>query len=479
MKKQVEKDKFKKILSIPLLGLFIFLILCLIYQNNLGVPIFLFVLYGYFKYRYPDFKNYNILHIILLYLISYATSYYIVRGDWSIFCMPFITGPMLATLLFNNLEISLMLTLITSISIAHLYSPDSSYLWLLFLISGLFSSIYIMGARKRATIIRVGFMAGLVQFATAALMDRFWVFPNKNLLSLLGETKYSLLFLNGIASGIIVLGVLPIFEYLFKRVTNISLLELADSHQPLLQRMIQEAPGTYYHSLVVGNLSENACQAVAGANPLLARIGAYYHDIGKLHKPEYFSENQEEKNSKHSALSASMSKLIIMNHIKEGIELAKKYKLAPPLINFISQHHGNSLVYYFYRRALEDLEADQQIREEGFRYPWPKPNTKETAIVLLADSVEAATRTLSYQTPSTIEEVVHKIINNKFIDGQLDECDLTLKDLEKIAAVFIRTLSGIYRGRVGYPKEQNRDNNRKKFSKEDPRQSEKDKENSS
>jgi putative nucleotidyltransferase with HDIG domain len=479
MKKQVEKDKSKKKLSIPLLGPFIFLILCLIYQNNLGIPIFLFVLYGYFKYRYPDFKDYNILYIILLYLISYVTGYYIVRGGWSIFCMPFITIPMLATLLFNNLEISFILTLTTSVSIAELHSPNPSYLWLLFLTSGLFSSIYIMGARKRATIIHMGFMAGLVQFAAAVLMDKIWLFPGKNLLSLLGETKYSILLLNGIVSGIIVLGILPVFEYLFKTVTNISLLELADSHQPLLQRLIQEAPGTYYHSLVVGNLSENACQVVTGANPLLARIGAYYHDIGKLHKPEYFSENQEEKNSKHSALSASMSKLIIMNHIKEGIELAKKHKLAPLLINFISQHHGNSLVYYFYRRALEDLEEDQQIKEEGFRYPWPKPNTKETAIVLLADSVEAATRTLRYQSPATIEEVVHKIINNKFIDGQLDECDLTLKDLEKIAAVFIRTLSGIYRGRVGYPQEQERDNNRKKFPKEDSRQSERDKKNHS
>ena len=168
-----------------------------------------------------------------------------------------------------------------------------------------------------------------------------------------------------------------------------------------------------------------------------------------------------------------------MNHVKEGVELAKKHKLNPTLIDFILQHHGKSLVYYFYRRALESLEEVQEIKEEGFRYPGPKPNTKETAIVLLADSVEAATRALRDPIPSKVEEVVHKIINNKFIDGQLDECDLTLKDLEKISAIFIRILSGIYRTRVTYPEELTRENNHKKFPKEDPHQSEKDKKSNS
>ena len=219
----------------------------------------------------------------------------------------------------------------------------------------------------------------------------------------------------------------------------------------------------------------SACRAI-GANALLARIGAYYHDIGKLQQPEYFSENQFRELNKHSNLSPSMSKLVIMNHVKEGVELAKKYGLSPALIDFIQQHHGNSLVYYFYRRALENPEEDREVKEEGFRYPGPKPNSKETAIVLLADSVEAATRALKETSPAKIEELVHKVINNKFIDGQLDECDLTLKDLEKISVVFIRILTGIYRSRVSYPEEQNgAQNNHKKSSKEDPRLSEKDK----
>jgi putative nucleotidyltransferase with HDIG domain len=204
----------------------------------------------------------------------------------------------------------------------------------------------------------------------------------------------------------------------------------------------------------------------------LARIGAYYHDIGKLQKSEYFSENQQLRESKHDALSPTMSKLIIMNHVKEGVELAKRYKLSPSLIDFILQHHGKSLVYYFYRRALETLEEDEEVKEEGFRYPGPKPNSKETAIVLLADSVEAATRALANPAPNKIEEVVHKVINNKFIDGQLDECELTLKDLEEISAVFIRILSGIYHSRITYPESVRSENNHKKSSKEDSHLSE-------
>jgi putative nucleotidyltransferase with HDIG domain len=212
---------------------------------------------------------------------------------------------------------------------------------------------------------------------------------------------------------------------------------------------------------------------------LLARIGAYYHDIGKLSKPDYFSENQTQESSRHDTLSPTMSKLVIMNHVKEGVELAKEYKLKPALVDFILQHHGNSLVYYFYRRALEGLEEDQELTEEGFRYPGPKPNSRETAIVLLADSVEAATRALKEPNPSKIEEVVLKIINNKFIDRQLDECDLTLRDLERIAAVFIRILGGIYHARVTYPEELGSENNNKKPSNEGSHLSEKDKKDNS
>ncbi|MCX5703923.1 MAG: HDIG domain-containing protein [Candidatus Omnitrophica bacterium] len=435
---------------------------------NLAVPLFLTSLYAYIKFRRLNLKDYKLPNITLLFLISFSASLFIIRKGLPIYYLPFSVIPMLTTMLFSNLELSLLVVLAISVSAAAI-SANFPQVLLLSLISGILSSILVQGGRKRTTVIRAGFILGILEGVGLIFIEHFII---------RGPSRYIILMLNGVLSSIIVLGVLPVFEYLFKTVTNISLLELADFHHPLLQRMILEAPGTYHHSLVVGNLSETACEAV-GANALLARIGSYYHDIGKIAKPGYFSENQGAEMSKHDTLAPTMSKLVIMNHVKEGLELAKKYRLHPPIIDFILKHHGNSLVYYFYRRAMEGLEEDQEIKEEGFRYPGPRPNTKETAVVLLADSVEAATRALKDPTPSKIEELVHKVINNKFIDGQLDECDLTLKDLEKISAVFIRILSGIYRSRVTYPEELKSGNSHKKFSKENSHQSEKDKKSNS
>lgn len=411
-----------------------------ILEINLIVPACLLSLYLYLELRSPKLKNYRLLHLALLFVIHFVSSYLIIEHTGVMFFVPFCVIPMLATILFNELEISLVLTVACSISVASMLDSHF-YLGVIFLISGIISSILVLGVRKRMAIIRAGFIIGLVQVVSLFLLDRFWIgLP----------FRYAVFMLNGVACGIIVLGVLPVFEYLFKTVTNISLLELADLHHPVLQRMILEAPGTYHHSLIVGNLADTAC-TIIGANSLLARIGAYYHDIGKLTKPEYFIENQDLKRNAHDDLSPTMSKLIIMNHVKEGLELAKKYSLSPILWDFIRQHHGNSLVYYFYRRALEGKEENQEITEEGFRYPGPKPTTKETAIVLLADSVEAATRTLKDPSAVKIEETVHKIINNKFIDGQLDDCELTLKDIERISNVFIKILCGIYHSRANYP----------------------------
>lgn len=437
MKKQGIKNKIKFIFWLILIFLISFIL-----KANLAVALFLICLYVYTKCRRISFGNFKLPNISLLFLIIFSASYFLIRHGWQVYYIPFSLIPMLSILLFNNLEISFLVTLATSVACSSL-SNMPFQLCLLFLISGIVSIILVNEARKRSTIIRAGFITGAIQVISLVFIEHLWIgLPE----------RYLILFLNGIVSSMIVLGVLPLFEYLFKTFTNISLLELADFHHPLLQRLILEAPGTYHHSLMVGNLCENACNVV-GANALLARIGAYYHDIGKLSKPEYFSENQSVKESKHDTLSPAMSKLIIMNHVKEGEEIAKKYRLNPALIDFIQQHHGTGLVYYFYRRALENMEENQEIKEEVYRYPGPKPNTKETAIVLLADSVEAATRSLREPSPGKIEEMVHKVINNKFIEGQLDACDLTLKDLERISAVFIRILSGIYHSRVTYPEE--------------------------
>lgn len=434
---QAVLNKAKFIFGAILLFLF-----SLIIKINLAIPLFLLSLVIYIRRSYPGLKTktYNLLNLSFLFVIIFSSSYLILKRGLPIFYIPFSLVALLSIILFNNLEISFLITLASGIAVTSI-AGNNFLIVVMFLISGILAILLAKDMRRRSVIIRTGLFIGLAQAATLTLASRF-------------KSQYVLsdfiLIANGIGCSIIVIGILPIFEYLFKTVTNVRLLELADFHNPLLQRMVMEAPGTYHHSLIVGNLSDAACKAV-GANALLARIGAYYHDIGKLAKPEYFSENQSAFTSKHETLTATMSKLIIMNHVKEGVELAKKYKFTPSIIDFIEQHHGNSLVYYFYRRALENTENVEKVGEEEFRYPGPKPNSKETAIVLLADSVEAATRALKEADPAKIEELVHKIINNKFIDGQLDECDLKLKDLEKISSVFIRILSGIYHGRVSYP----------------------------
>lgn len=415
---------------------------------NLIIPLLLVSLILYFKIAINahKIKPQSILNLALLFLIVLCIAYVVILHNWPAFYIPFCALPMLATILFSELILSLLITVAASLSIAAVVG-NNFFAGILLLTSGIFSIIFVRRIRKRDEIIRAGFLIGLIQAISFFFIEQ---------LRVTNWGVYLALLLNGIGSSIIVVGVLPVFEYLFKTITNISLLELFD--HPLLHQLRLKAPGTSHHSLIVGNLSEAASEAV-GANALLARVGAYFHDIGKLAKPEYFSENLELNNTnKHDSLSPSMSKLIIMNHVKEGIDLAHKYKLNQTVMDFIMQHHGNSLVYYFYRRALEGLEDDQEVKEEGFRYPGPKPDTKETAIVLLADSVEAAARALKEPNPGSITEVVHKIINNKFIDGQLDKCDLTLKDLERISEIFVRILSGIYHSRIDYPEESGNSN---------------------
>jgi hypothetical protein len=269
----------------------------------------------------------------------------------------------------------------------------------------------------------------------------------------------------------VVIATCKIFETIFGEITNFTLLELSDSSHPLLKRMVIEAPGSYHHSLIVSNLAEAAADAI-DAHALLVRVGAYYHDIGKMVHPEYFNENQLVRGNKHDELEPSMSRLVIFNHVKEGIELAHKNNLNQRIIDFIPEHHGTSLMHYFYQKALAEGQPDG-LEEKDYRYPGPKPQSKETAIVLLADSVEGATRAMDDHTPQRIEDVVRKVINNKFIDGQLDECNLTLKEIDTIASTFVRVLGAMYHNRIKYPEDSN-GNNSKKSSKEDNNPSDKD-----
>ncbi len=255
---------------------------------------------------------------------------------------------------------------------------------------------------------------------------------------------------NGVFSVMLSSAFLPYLEKFFSKTTSIRLLELGDFNQPLLKRLMLEAPGSYHHSLMVASLSETAADAV-GANPLLCRVGAYYHDVGKITTPEYFIENQSAIISKHEDLKSQMSSFVIISHIKEGVRLAQEYGIDKVLVDIIRQHHGMSLVHYFYMKALESGVANSE--KSVYRYPGPRPKTKESAIIMLADSVEAASRILEEPNFSQLQEMVHKIINNKFIDGQLQDVELTLADLSKIAEKFVSVLAGIYHSRIEYPEE--------------------------
>jgi putative nucleotidyltransferase with HDIG domain len=257
--------------------------------------------------------------------------------------------------------------------------------------------------------------------------------------------------INGVFSGVLAIGVLPYLENAFNITSPIKLLELSNPNQPLLKKLMLEAPGTYHHSIIVGNLAEAAAEAVGG-EPLLVRVGAYYHDIGKVRRPYFFIENQLTSENPHDKIAPSLSNLIITSHIKDGVEIAQKHKVPEVVIDFIRQHHGTTLLSYFYHKALENEKNENtNIKESVFRYEGPKPQTREAAILMLADSSEAAVRSLSNPTPGRIEGMVRKIIKDRLNDGQFDECNITLKDLDTIAKAFSKVLSGIFHNRIEYP----------------------------
>lgn len=254
----------------------------------------------------------------------------------------------------------------------------------------------------------------------------------------------------GVAAGLLTLGLVPLAEWAFGYTTDIRLMELASLDNPLLGDLMVRAPGTYHHSLVTGSLVKAGAEAI-GAKVLLATVAAYYHDVGKLSKPAYFVENQGDGRNRHDRLSPSMSSLILVSHVKEGVELARKNRLGEEIVEIVRQHHGTGLIRYFYDRARDRCSTADGVRESDYRYPGPKPQTREAALVLLADAVEAAARTVPDPRPARIRGMVQNIVNRTFADGQLDECELTLKDLHEIARAFSHILSAIHHQRIDYP----------------------------
>ncbi len=257
-------------------------------------------------------------------------------------------------------------------------------------------------------------------------------------------------------AGLFMTALLPFLEQLFDIQTDISLLELSDANHPLLKELVQRAAGTYNHSINVASIAEAAADSI-GANGLLCRVGAYFHDVGKLRKPEYFIENQSGGVNKHDELVPTMSTLVIIAHVKDGAEIARSHRLPKRILDLIEQHHGTTLVEYFYRRATqqnEESENGTQIDESDFRYPGPKPQTPEAAVMMLADAVESASRALREPTPARLESLVREIAKKRLDDGQFDQCSITLEQLNTIQKSLIKSLNAMYHARVQYPDQQ-------------------------
>ncbi|HBV95958.1 MAG TPA: HD family phosphohydrolase [Desulfotomaculum sp.] len=310
---------------------------------------------------------------------------------------------------------------------------------------GGFTGVYsVSKLSQRGDLARAGFYTSAATLVAIVIMGILGsISPGLVLLSalILGVT-------NGILSSILTNGSLPYLENAFGITSSVRLLELSHPSNPLLKKLQTEAPGTYHHSILVGNLAESAAEEVGGES-LLVRVAAYYHDIGKIKRPYFFIENQLSSDNPHDKIAPTLSTLILTSHIRDGLELAREYKLPEAIVDIIEQHHGSSLVTYFFHKARE--AGGDNINEDEFRYEGPKPQTKEAAIVMLADSVEAAVRSMQNRTHGRVENLVRKILRDKLMDGQLDECDLTFKDLDKITDSFMKVLSGIFHSRVEYP----------------------------
>jgi hypothetical protein len=365
-----------------------------------------------------------------------------------LFGMPVAVGAMLISI-FQGVGAAASFSLILSV-FASLATGARVEFFIYFFVSSLVAAYGVRNCTERVVLIKAGLMTGLINIILSLAVQMIY----GTLYSLDGFVASVAGFLGGLLAGIVATGVLPLVEIVFGFTTDIKLLELSNMDQPLLKELMVQAPGTYHHSVVISNMVEATAKAVH-ANPLLAKVSAYYHDIGKMKKPLYFIENQGGGENKHEKLAPSMSSLILIAHVKDAVELAREHKLGREIIDIIQQHHGTSLISYFYHKAQERQLSKSgrvtEVKEEDFRYPGPKPQTKEAGLVMLADMVEAASRSLVDPTPARIQGMVQKMINKVFSDGQLDACELTLKDLHEIAKGFNKTLSGIFHHRIEYP----------------------------
>nr|WP_226894688.1 HDIG domain-containing metalloprotein [Luteolibacter marinus] len=412
-------------------------------------------------------------HLAVVRGISFMVDANDLPGEMKFLLIPFALTPMVHAVLLGR-AIGTFSTVYAAL-LGSLVMPKQDVLLYLTvsLVCGLVAVQSVHRVRKRVQLLRAGVYAGMAALLLSVMFGRIDLMPGMQDhlegLKLAGLSSMAALG-TGIVIALLVSGLLPVLEGTFQLTTDISWLELSDLNHKLLRRLQLEAPGTFHHSLVVASLSEAAAEAV-GANAAMCRVSAYFHDIGKLSKPEYFIENQGDGiENPHDSLTPTMSALIIIAHVKDGVDLAVKHKLNPRVIDIIQEHHGDSLVSYFYRRAQEQKKAEMEkvekgienpedlpkIDEKNFRYPGPRPRTRESGIVSLADIVESASRSLKKPTPAKIRALVEDLVDGRVCDGQLNECFLSLRDLAKVKDSFCATLRSMLHTRIDYPKDDER-----------------------
>ncbi len=384
---------------------------------------------------------------LTLFLLSAFTTRFETVGMLTIpYAMPVTLGAMLMALLLS-VRIALVFAMTGSILIG-LMVPEAPLFTLYGFVTSLVAVFAVEGCQRRSQLARAGIWVGLVSAGVVAGIDLQQGIMNDP--ARLYDMAFA--FSGGLLAAVLVSAVLPVLESTFNVPTNIRLLELSDLNHPLLRKLLEQAPGTYHHSMIMSNMAEQAAKAI-DENALLARVGCYYHDVGKLLKPAYYIENQwGSEHNLHDKLTPSMSRLVLVAHVKDGVELARRHALPQEVIDMIPQHHGTRLINYFYvkernRQAPDEPPPDEQ----NFRYPGPRPQTKVAGIIMLADTVEASSRVLDEPSPARIAALVDKLVNTIYLDQQLDQCDLTLRDLRKIAVAFTKALTGTFHHRIQYP----------------------------
>jgi putative nucleotidyltransferase with HDIG domain len=422
------------------------------YQLVIGISLLLLALYAaslffFLRFRPEMARDWRIVAVICLVFFVYCllARIFAVFADesalWGYLIPLALVGLTLSVLLDHY--VALFMVAIGGV-VTGLIVKGNFYLTITALLGGVLGVLFVTRVRNREKLIRAGIELSLA--IAAVSMITATLFEDLRFMLVAGAFG----FLNGVLSLLLTLGSLPVLERISGVTTPMRLLELASPDSPLMKELITKAPGTYSHSVIVGNLADAAAQEI-GADALLARVGSYYHDIGKVKRPAFFVENQPVGYNGHEKLKPNLSALVITAHVKEGVDMAKEYHLPKEITEIIQQHHGTSLIRYFYARALQEREKSDSVSENRFRYPGKKPQSKEAAIVMLADAIEATAKTLEKPSPVKLEQLTRSLIKERLDDGQLSESKLTLGDLDKISKAFVRILSGMYHERVEYP----------------------------